>query len=114
MEIKKIYWSISEVADIIGESAENLRFWESQFSMFCPARNRGGNRTYQQKDIDMARKIKYLLREEGYTIEGAVKKMKKIKYIPLEEYKKTVALSIDRSFSADFEKFCEILEKIAE
>jgi len=113
MEAKKIYWSISEVAELIGESAENLRFWETQFPMFCPARNRGGNRTFQKKDIDTAEKIKYLLRDEGFTIEGAIKRMKKLKAISLDSYKKSVNLTLDKSFSADLASFCDILEKIS-
>jgi len=113
MESKKIYWSISEVAEILEEPAENLRFWESQFPMFNPARNRGGNRVYQKKDIETAEKIKFLLRDEGFTIEGAVKKMKKIRTIPLETYKRSVNLTLNKDFSSDFTKFCQILEKIA-
>jgi len=114
MESKKIYWSISEVSEILGESAENLRFWETQFPTFCPTRNRGGNRMFQKKDIEIAEKIKYLLREEGFTIDGAIKKMKKLKSIPLETYKKSVNLALDKEFSTDFTKFCDILEKIIE
>jgi DNA-binding transcriptional MerR regulator len=112
MESKKIYWSISEVAEILGEPAENLRFWETQFPTFCPARNRGGNRTFQKKDIEIAEKIKFLLRDEGFTIEGAVKKLKKLKHIPLETYKKSMNLTLDKEFSADLANFCEILKKI--
>lgn len=112
MENKKIYWSISEVAEILGESAENLRFWETQFPTFRPARNRGGNRMFQQKDIEIAEKIKFLLRDEGFTIEGAVKKMKKLKSVSLEAYKKSINLSLNKDFSGDLAKFCEILEKI--
>ena len=114
MESKKIYWSISEVAEILGESAENIRFWESQFPMFCPARNRGGNRTFQKKDIETAEKIRFLLRDEGFTIDGAVKKMKKLKNISLETYKKSVNLVFDKEFSTDFAKLCEYLEKIVD
>ena len=114
MECKKIYWTISEVAELISEPAENLRFWETQFPMFCPARNRGGNRTFQKKDIEIAEKIKFLLRDEGFTIDGAIKKMKKIKSIPLEAYKKSVNLTTDKEFSTDLANLCDILEKIAE
>lgn len=114
METKKIYWSISEVAEILGETAETIRFWETEFPTFCPTRNRGGNRAFQKKDIDIAEKIKFLLRTECFTIDGARNKLKKLKSIPLETYKKSINLALDKEFSADFANFCEILEKITE
>jgi len=56
-----------------------LRFWEKEFSLLKPKKNRAGNRSYQQKDIDLISQIKHLLYEEGYTIEGAKSKLKSLK-----------------------------------
>ena len=75
----KLYHSISEVAEATGIKPYVLRFWEKEFSLLKPKKNRAGNRSYQQKDIDLINQIKHLLYEEGYTIEGAKSKLKSLK-----------------------------------
>jgi DNA-binding transcriptional MerR regulator len=72
----KLYYSISEVAKITDTKAYVLRFWEKEFPSLKPKKNRGGNRIYQQREIDLIHRIKNLLHEEGYTIEGARQKLK--------------------------------------
>jgi len=72
-EFKKLYYSISEVSRITGLEQHVLRYWESQFSELNPAKNRAGNRIYTNKDISLIFDIKRLVREEGFTIEGAKK-----------------------------------------
>ena len=67
----KIYYSISEVAQMLGLEAYVLRFWEKEFTQLRPKKNRAGNRVYQQKDIDLLMQIKFLLYDKGFTIEGA-------------------------------------------
>src|SRR5512142_3063799 len=67
----KMYYSISEVAEMIGVVPYVLRFWEKEFPHLKPRKNRAGNRTYQAKDIQRIMQIKRLLYEEGYTIDGA-------------------------------------------
>lgn len=67
----KLYYSISEVSQIAGVKPYVLRFWEKEFPNLKPKKNRAGNRTYQLKDIELVKKIKDLLYDEGYTIEGA-------------------------------------------
>jgi DNA-binding transcriptional MerR regulator len=76
----KLYYSISEVAQTTGIKPYVLRFWEKEFSLLKPKKNRAGNRSYQQKDIDLINQIKHLLYEEGYTIEGAKSKLKSLKH----------------------------------
>jgi DNA-binding transcriptional MerR regulator len=76
----KLYYSISEVAEITGLKAYVLRFWEKEFPFLNPKKNRAGNRSYQQKDIDLINQIKHLLYDEGYTIEGAKSKLKTFRY----------------------------------
>jgi DNA-binding transcriptional MerR regulator len=75
----KLYYSISEVAEITGVKAYVLRFWEKEFTLLKPRKNRAGNRSYQQKDIDLVNQIKHLLYEEGYTIEGAKSRLKNLR-----------------------------------
>ena len=69
--IKKLYYSISEVSEITELKAYVLRYWETEFSQLNPPKNRAGNRTYRQKDIEVILKIKDLLYQKKYTIDGA-------------------------------------------
>jgi len=75
----KIYYSISEVSDITGIKPYVLRFWEKEFPVLKPKKNRAGNRSYQLKDIDTVNQIKHLLYDAGYTIEGARSQIKNFK-----------------------------------
>lgn len=71
--LKKLYYSISEVSKITGLEQYILRYWESEFEILKPGKNRAGNRIYTNKDINLILRIKKLLRDEKYTIEGAKK-----------------------------------------
>ena len=75
LQIKKLYYSISEVSKITGLKQYVLRYWETEFSQLKPPKNRAGNRTYRQKDIDIIHNIKELLYKKKFTIEGARKQM---------------------------------------
>ncbi len=70
-EIKKLYYSISEVCKLTGLKSYVLRYWETEFRELKPPKNRAGNRTYRKKDIDIINIIKELLYEKKFTIEGA-------------------------------------------
>ncbi|MCK4858453.1 MAG: MerR family transcriptional regulator [candidate division Zixibacteria bacterium] len=72
----KLYYSISEVARMTDVKPYVLRFWEKEFPLLKPKKNRGGNRTYQKREIVLVNRIKHLLYEEGFTIEGARQKLK--------------------------------------
>ena len=71
--IKKLYYSIGEVSKITDLKQYVLRYWETEFKQLNPNKNKAGNRTYRQKDIDTILKIKNLLYKEKFTIEGARK-----------------------------------------
>ena len=71
----KLFFKIGEVCDIVGVQAHVLRYWESEFSMLAPQKNRAGQRTYRRKDVEMALRIKGLLYGEGFTIAGAKRKL---------------------------------------
>ncbi|HLV31588.1 MAG TPA: MerR family transcriptional regulator [Chitinispirillaceae bacterium] len=75
MDLKKMYYSISEVCKIIGLEPHVLRYWESEFTQLRPKKNRAGNRAYREKDIELVKYIKHLLYEEKFTIPGAKKKL---------------------------------------
>ena len=70
-QIKKLYYSIGEVSKITELKAYVLRYWETEFKQLKPPKNRAGNRTYRQSDIDLILFIKDLLYNKKFTIEGA-------------------------------------------
>jgi DNA-binding transcriptional MerR regulator len=76
----KLYYSISEVAQITKIKPYVLRFWEKEFGLLKPKKNRAGNRSYQQKDIEIINQIKHLLYDEGFTIEGAKSKLRNLRH----------------------------------
>lgn len=69
--VPRVYYSIGEVCDLTGLKPHVLRYWETQFEVMNPNKNRAGNRVYRPKDIDLIFLVKRLLYEEKYTIEGA-------------------------------------------
>jgi DNA-binding transcriptional MerR regulator len=70
-ENTKLYYSIGEVAKIVELKQYVLRYWETEFPSLRPNKNRSGNRTYRQKDIDIIKEIKHLLYDKKFTIVGA-------------------------------------------
>jgi len=68
---KKAYYSIGEVCDLTGLKPHVLRYWETQFDVLNPTKNRAGNRVFRPKEIEVILLVKHLLYEEKYTIEGA-------------------------------------------
>ncbi len=70
-DIPKLYYSISEVAEMLEVEPHVLRYWETEFKQLRPRKNKAGRRTYRQADIEVLQAIKRLLKEEKYTIEGA-------------------------------------------
>jgi DNA-binding transcriptional MerR regulator len=73
--VKKAYYSIGDVCDLTGLKPHVLRYWETQFDVLRPTKNRAGNRVYRPKDIELITLVKHLLYEQKYTIEGANKKL---------------------------------------
>jgi DNA-binding transcriptional MerR regulator len=72
---EKLFFKIGEVCDLTGVQAHVLRYWESEFPMLAPQKNRAGQRTYRKRDVEMALRIKELLYDDQYTIAGAKKKL---------------------------------------
>ena len=92
MAIKKLYYSIGEVAEIISVKPHVLRYWESEFSILSPSKNRAGNRIYKEKDVLIVRFIKDLLYNKKFTIEGAKQKLSTLKKNELTDFEKNQAL----------------------
>jgi len=70
-EIEKLYYSIGEVAEIFNVAPSLIRFWESEFDIIKPKKNRKGNRQFTKEDIDNVRTIYHLVKEKGFTLNGA-------------------------------------------
>jgi DNA-binding transcriptional MerR regulator len=78
-EIEKLYYSISEVADMFDVNASLIRFWEKEFSILKPKKNKKGNRLFTKDDIENLRTIYHLVKERGFTLQGAKDKLKENK-----------------------------------
>ena len=72
----KLFYTISETADILGESVSAVRYWSNQFPKFVkPQRNAKGNRLFTASDIETLKQIKILVKDGGMTLEGAAKRL---------------------------------------
>ena len=70
-EIEKLYFSIGEVAEMFNVAPSLIRFWEAEFDLIKPKKNRKGNRQFTKEDIDNVRTIYHLVKEKGFTLQGA-------------------------------------------
>jgi len=70
-EIEKIYYSIGEVAEQFNVAPSLIRFWESEFELIQPKKNRKGNRQFTKEDIENVRTIYHLVKQKGFTLQGA-------------------------------------------
>jgi DNA-binding transcriptional MerR regulator len=75
-DLPKLYYSIGEVSRMTSLDTHVLRYWETEFRDLSPRKNRGGKRLYRDSDLKIIFKIKELLYEQRYTIEGAKKALK--------------------------------------
>jgi DNA-binding transcriptional MerR regulator len=112
---EKIYFKIGEVCEIVGVQAHVLRYWETEFPMLSPQKNRSGQRSYRRRDVEVSLRIKQLLYDEMFTIAGARKKLQsemretpKLKIVhsepsPEEDIKKTPSLFNDSPLDDDIE-----------
>ncbi|MBC8029323.1 MAG: MerR family transcriptional regulator [Pyrinomonadaceae bacterium] len=72
---EKLFFKIGEVCELAGVQAHVLRYWESEFPMLAPQKNRAGQRVYRKRDVEIALRVKELLYEDQYTIAGAKKRL---------------------------------------
>ena len=101
-KVKKLYYSIGEVSEMTNLKSYVLRYWETEFSQLKPPKNRAGNRTYRQKDIEVILNIKDLLYKKKFTIDGA--------RVVLQEKDKIVSESKDSNSLSNDQKV--VLSKI--
>ena len=75
-QTEKLFYKISEVAEMFNVNISAVRFWEKEFDILKPKKNKKGNRLFTPKDIKNIQIIYHLLKERGFTVEGAKKKLK--------------------------------------
>ncbi len=100
---EKIFFKIGEVCDIVDVQAHVLRYWETEFPMLSPQKNRSGQRTYRRRDVEIALRIKDLLYEDLYTIAGAKKRLQ-------NEMRESSKLKIVRPESKDDGNYIKAVE----
>lgn len=107
-ELTKLYYSIGEVAAMFEVNTSLIRFWEKEFKTIQPKKNRKGNRMFTPKDIEQFQVIYHLLKERGFTIEGAKKKLKDNKE---ETFNATELVNKLQYVRSELEKIKKQLEK---
>ncbi len=74
-KVEKLYYAIGEVAEMLNVPVSTVRFWENEFDILKPMKNKKGNRLFTQADVRNLKIIHHLVKEEGMTLEGARKKL---------------------------------------
>jgi len=76
VKIEKVYYTIGEVAEIFEVNTSLIRFWEKEFDILKPRKNKKGNRLFTRQDLENLRIIFHLVKERGYTLQGAKDQLK--------------------------------------
>jgi DNA-binding transcriptional MerR regulator len=84
-KLTKLYYTIGEVAEMFQVNTSLIRFWEKEFTVIQPKKNKKGNRLFTPKDIENFNKIYHLVKVNGYTLDGAKKALKSKSSVQLEE-----------------------------
>ncbi|MEI6457226.1 MAG: MerR family transcriptional regulator [bacterium] len=78
-KIEKVYYTIGEVAEFFEVNTSLIRFWEKEFDILKPQKNKKGNRLFTKRDMDNLRIIYHLVKERGFTLQGAKDKLRENK-----------------------------------
>lgn len=97
-EISKVYFSIGEVARMFNVNASLIRFWEKEFDIIKPQKNKKGNRLFTQEDVDNFHIIYHLVKERGFTLQGAKDKLKNNKEETIQQLEIIKSLSKVKEF----------------
>ena len=100
----KLYYPIGEVAKMFNVNASLIRFWEKEFEVINPKKNKKGNRLFTQDDVDNFYLIYHLVKERGYTLEGAKKKLKDNKSASISNAETVKALYKVKDFLLELKK----------
>ena len=94
----KLYFSIGEASEILNVNASLIRFWEKEFTILNPRKNKKGNRQFTKEDINNLKIIYHLVKERGFTLQGAKEKLKKGKNSTKKEVSIVESLERVKSF----------------
>ncbi|MEO6884570.1 MAG: MerR family transcriptional regulator [Bacteroidia bacterium] len=97
-ETVKLYYAIGEVADMFKVKTSLIRFWEKEFDIIRPQKNKKGNRLFTQQDIDNFHLIYHLVKERGFTLSGAKAKLSKNKKDTIDTHEIVKSLTNVRQF----------------
>ncbi len=100
----KLYYSIGEVARMFGVNTSLIRYWEKEFSIIKPKKNNKGNRLFTRKDIDNLHLIHHLVKERGFTLDGAKKKLRENKGDTVNQAEVVRSLKEIRAFLVELRK----------
>jgi len=106
-ELTKLYYSIGEVAEMFDVSKSLIRFWESEFDLLKPHKNSKGDRRFTQQNIGQFQMIYDLVKERGFTLEGAKKELKLNKDHLVKKYHAIETLNKVKGFLLDMKKDLE-------
>jgi DNA-binding transcriptional MerR regulator len=108
----KIYFKIGEVSEIVGVEPYVLRYWETEFEVLRPSKAPSRHRLYKKRDVELLLEIKRLLYSDGFTIEGARKKLKETKKEEKEQLKLPLTDQKYKSALAKIRKDLQSLRKM--
>ena len=109
-QLTKLYYTIGEVADMFNVNTSLIRFWEKEFTIIQPKKNKKGNRLFTPKDILNFNKIYHLVKEQGFTLEGAKNALKNGNVsIPAPEVKEIITEASD---AIDKDEIIKSLENV--
>jgi len=97
-DIEKQYYSIGEVAAMLDVAPSLIRFWETEFDVLKPRKSKKGNRLFTPQDIENLRIVYHLVKERGFTIQGARELLKNKSVLTKEKYEIIQSLEKVRSF----------------
>ncbi|HET9917806.1 MAG TPA: MerR family transcriptional regulator [Candidatus Binatia bacterium] len=109
---EKIYFKIGEVSEIVGVEPYVLRYWETEFDLLKPSKAPSKHRLYKKRDVELLLDIKRLLYTEGFTIEGARKKLREVKKEEKDQLKLPLAEQKYKSALIKVKKDLEALRKL--
>jgi DNA-binding transcriptional MerR regulator len=109
----KHYYHISEAAKMLNMTVPNLRFWESQFDILKPKKNKRGDRYFTRQDLEYLKVIHHLLKEKGYTIEGARKKLKQNPHDMIDKVAVIEKLKEMRGFLASLKEYLDRPQQVS-
>ena len=101
-QIEKLFYPIGEVAQMFEVSVSSIRYWEKEFDILKPKKNKKGNRMFTKKDVDSLKIIYHLTKERGFTLEGAKKKLRENKTDTIDNVEIINHLKSIRQFLVEF------------